>query len=45
MRAYTLVPRRSVEGPLSTTPPGLLRLSVGLEDASDLVRDLQNMLG
>ena len=37
--------RRSVEGPLSKTPPGLLRLSVGLEDVNDLIRDLEHLLG
>jgi len=32
--------RASIEGDLSTTPKDLLRLSVGLEDADDLYRDL-----
>lgn len=32
--------RRSTEGPGSRTPEGLLRLSVGLEHADDLVADL-----
>jgi cystathionine gamma-synthase len=33
--------RGSVEGPLSPCPRDLLRLSVGIEDADDLVRDLE----
>ena len=36
--------RASIEGPLSTTPGGLLRLSVGLEHADDLVADLEQAL-
>jgi cystathionine gamma-synthase len=36
--------RASVEGPESRTPPGLLRLSVGLEHADDLVEDLGQAL-
>lgn len=36
--------RASVEGPASRTPPGLLRLSVGLEHADDLVADLAQAL-
>ncbi|MBO9528155.1 MAG: PLP-dependent transferase, partial [Sphingobium yanoikuyae] len=36
--------RTSVEGPASTTPPGLLRLSVGLEHADDLLADLAQAL-
>ncbi|KAF1687402.1 cystathionine gamma-synthase [Pseudoxanthomonas broegbernensis] len=36
--------RASIEGPLSTTPEGLLRLSVGLEHAGDLVADLAQAL-
>ena len=36
--------RASVEGPASRTPPGLLRLSVGLEHADDLVADLRQAL-
>ena len=31
--------RKSVEGPDSPTPENLLRLSVGLEDATDLIAD------
>jgi cystathionine gamma-synthase len=37
--------RKSVEGPESPTPDNLLRLSVGLEDAADLVEDLRQALG
>jgi cystathionine gamma-synthase len=36
--------RASVEGPESKTPPGLLRLSVGLEHPDDLVADLAEAL-
>ena len=36
--------RASIEGPLSSTPQGLLRLSVGLEYADDLVADLEQAL-
>jgi cystathionine gamma-synthase len=36
--------RASVEGPDSTTPANLLRVSVGLEHADDLVADLQQAL-
>jgi cystathionine gamma-synthase len=36
--------RASVEGPGSLTPPGLLRLSIGLEHAEDLWDDLQSAL-
>lgn len=36
--------RASVEGPDSATPPDLLRLSVGLEHADDLVADLDQAL-
>jgi len=36
--------RASVEGPESRTPPGLLRLSIGLEHAEDLVADLDQAL-
>lgn len=36
--------RASVEGPQSTTPPNLLRLSVGLEDSDDLIADLSQAL-
>ncbi|GIV76347.1 MAG: cystathionine gamma-synthase [Litorilinea sp.] len=37
--------RASVEGPASTTPPNLLRLSVGLEHPDDLIADLAQALG
>jgi cystathionine gamma-synthase len=36
--------RASVEGPESRTPPGLLRLSIGLEHPDDLVDDLDQAL-
>jgi cystathionine gamma-synthase len=36
--------RASVEGPNSTTPPSLLRVSVGLEYADDLLADLLQAL-
>lgn len=36
--------RASVEGPTSTTPPGLLRLSIGLENPDDLIEDLRSAL-
>jgi cystathionine gamma-synthase len=37
--------RASVEGPHSVTPDNLLRVSVGLEHANDLVADLEQALG
>lgn len=37
--------RRSVEGPYSTTPETLLRISIGLEHADDLIADLDQALG
>jgi cystathionine gamma-synthase len=37
--------RASSEGPSSTTPPDLLRLSVGLEHPDDLIADLTQALG
>jgi cystathionine gamma-synthase len=37
--------RASVEGPHSTTPRNLIRLSIGLENAEDLVEDLDAALG
>jgi cystathionine gamma-synthase len=37
--------RRSVEGPHSTTPDDLLRISVGLEHAADLIEDLDQAIG
>lgn len=36
--------RRSVEGPDSPTPNNLLRLSIGLEDGEDLIRDFERVL-
>lgn len=36
--------RKSVEGPDSPTPDNLIRLSVGIEDAADLIRDLEQAL-
>jgi len=36
--------RASIEGPESSTPPDLLRLSTGLEDAGDLIADLEHAL-
>ncbi len=33
--------RASVEGPSSPVPPDLLRLSIGIEDAGDLIADLE----
>lgn len=36
--------RASIEGPDSPAPPGLLRLSVGLEDPRDLLADLKRAL-
>ena len=36
--------RASVEGPESRTPPGLLRLSIGLEHPADLIEDLDQAL-
>ena len=37
--------RQGVEGPQSTTPPNLLRLSIGLEHIDDLIADLDQALG
>jgi cystathionine gamma-synthase len=36
--------RASIEGPGSTSPEGLLRLSIGLENADDLIEDLAQAL-
>ena len=36
--------RLSVEGPTSTTPPGLLRLSIGIEHPDDIIADLRSAL-
>jgi cystathionine gamma-synthase len=37
--------RASIEGPVTTSPEGLLRLSIGLENADDLIEDLDQALG
>ena len=37
--------RASVEGPETKTPQNLLRLSIGLENADDLIEDLDQALG
>ena len=37
--------RASIEGPGTRTPPGLLRLSIGLEHPDDLIEDLERALG
>jgi len=36
--------RASIEGPGTTSPEGLLRLSIGLENADDLIEDLDHAL-
>ena len=36
--------RASIEGPLSQTPPNLIRMSVGLEHPDDLISDLDQAL-
>jgi cystathionine gamma-synthase len=36
--------RASIEGAGSPAPPDLLRLSVGIEDAADLIGDLEQAL-
>jgi cystathionine gamma-synthase len=36
--------RASIEGPDSKTPQGLLRVSIGLEHADDLIEDLEQAL-
>ena len=36
--------RASVEGPQTSTPPDLLRMSVGLEDTEDLIQDIEQAL-
>ncbi|MGX9394013.1 trans-sulfuration enzyme family protein (plasmid) [Nitrobacteraceae bacterium UC4446_H13] len=42
---HTLIEHRaSVEGPRSTAPPGLLRLSIGLEHPQDIIDDLTQAL-
>jgi cystathionine gamma-synthase len=43
--AHSLIEHRaSVEGPQSTTPQNLLRMSIGLEHADDLIADLEESL-
>src|SRR4051812_11537334 len=37
--------RASIEGPGTTSPAGLLRISIGLENADDLIEDLDQALG
>jgi cystathionine gamma-synthase len=37
--------RASIEGPGTTSPEGLLRLSIGLENSDDLIEDLDQALG
>ncbi|MCH7744997.1 MAG: PLP-dependent transferase, partial [Chloroflexi bacterium] len=37
--------RASVEGPDTRTPQNLLRMSIGLENADDLIEDLAQALG
>jgi len=37
--------RASIEGPGTTSPGGLLRVSIGLENADDLIADLDHALG
>jgi cystathionine gamma-synthase len=36
--------RKTVEGPTSLVPDALIRLSVGIEDAGDLIADLDQAL-
>jgi cystathionine gamma-synthase len=36
--------RASIEGPVTTSPEGLLRLSIGLENPDDLIEDLDQAL-
>lgn len=36
--------RATVEGPMSKVPPNLLRLSIGIEDAQNLIDDLEQAL-
>jgi cystathionine gamma-synthase len=37
--------RASVEGPGTTCPPDLVRLSIGIEHADDLIADIAQALG
>jgi len=42
----SLIERRAaVEGPTTTTPENLLRVSVGLEHMDDLIADMKQALG
>jgi len=36
--------RATIEGPESSVPENLLRLSVGIEDEADLIADLEHIL-
>src|SRR5260370_328065 len=36
--------RASIEGPGTTSPEGLIRLSIGLENADDLIEDLDQAM-
>jgi len=36
--------RASIEGPGTISPEGLIRLSIGLENADDLIEDLDQAL-
>jgi cystathionine gamma-synthase len=36
--------RKSVEGPHSIVPANLIRFSVGIEDAADLIADVEQAL-
>jgi cystathionine gamma-synthase len=36
--------RFSIEGPTSSTPPNLLRISVGIEHIDDLIQDIRQAL-
>lgn len=40
----TIEQRRGMEGPNSTTPPDLLRLSIGIEHGAELIADLDQAL-
>jgi len=45
-RATSLIEHRaSIEGPETNTPDNLLRVSIGLENAQDLIEDLAQALG
>ncbi|NNF80621.1 MAG: cystathionine gamma-synthase, partial [Rhizobiales bacterium] len=36
--------RKTVEGPHSLVAPNLIRLSIGIEDADDLIADIEQAL-